>query len=333
MSDTSKRVQSFVDKALEVLGSIFSGLGKILSKGLGIFFGILALGLLVGLVASVVSPESAVNVFDNTFSLAEIRELIFHGNTNFYLSVIGGLLLTIVPIIGLIYAAIRILAGGKVVARGLGTTLFILFILGAVATTTGVIRTVHGYHEEGEAEKLISIPTTEDELHVMILPDDEFHSSLNIDNDYLNYWEVMKLTEGELINGREIEFETRESKSDDFKLKIRKESQGGSSLQAIHFSEHIEYDYSIEGDTLYLAPYFKIPREDGFRAQRVELMLYVPDMNKISLDHNTSRIELRGMDRDKTYIYEDGYRLDYEKDYLIKKQEADSLKKPKLQAI
>lgn len=122
--------------------------------------------------------------------------------------------------------------------KRLGTSLIILFIIGIFSASKGIIRTVNGYHEDGTSEEIMSSGSDTENLHIMLLPDDEFHSNLNLDGEDTPYWEVMKLTENQFINGQGVSFETRDSKSDDFKIKIIKKSQGRKSLEAINFAEN-----------------------------------------------------------------------------------------------
>ena len=332
VTNTNRRARSFLDRLLELLGTIFGALGRIILKLIGVFFAILAIGLLIGLVAALLSPDSVLNINDNCFSIAEIREMIFHGNANFFLSTTGVTLLILTPIIGLIYGAIRILSGNRYAAKGLGTSLIILFIIGIFSASTGIIRTVHGYHEDGTSEEIMSSSSDTENLHVMLLPDDEFHSNLNLDGEDTPYWEVMKLTENQFINGQGVSFETKDSKSDDFKIKIIKKSQGRKSLEAINFAENISFYSELDGDTLKLSPYIRIPREDGYRSQRLEIVVYVPEGKRVTLDKNTSRIQLKNVKKGRAYIFEDGYKLDFNENYLPKsiEIETDSLKNYKL---
>ncbi len=331
ISEPEGKMRSFVDRAIDLIGSIFGIIIKVLTKIIGLFFGLLAIGMMVGLVALLVSPDSLLNILDNSFTLNEIKEMVFHGNINFYFSVVGISLMIVTLVIGLIYGAIRLLTGSRYMAKGLVTSLIILFFIGAFTGTTGIIKTVHDYHEEGETEQFIELENKDSrKLHVQLLHDDVFHSNLNIDEDYQNYWEVLKLTEDELYNGQDIFLETKESKSENFRIKIIKESQGPHSLEAINFAENISYRSHMKGDTLLLAPYFKIPREDGLRIQKVKIQIYVPEDKYVTLDRNTSRIELWGIKSGKSYKYQDGYRNDFEPELEHIKEEPDSLKNYKL---
>lgn len=312
-SASGEKVRSFLDKAIDGIGSLLNGAGKILVRIIGVFFGLLAIGLLIGLVAALVSPDSAVNINENAFTLSEIKEMIFHGSANFYLSIIGITLLTLTPIIGLIYGAIRLVSGTSYRAKGLGTSLVALFIIGLVMASSGIIRTVMDYRTDGNSEQLATISNPEiTKLHVKVLNDDVFHSNLTIDDHYHGGWEIFKLNDSHLINGQEIVVQTESTSGDVFRVKVDKRSQGRKSLEAINFAENIEYNSRVEGDTLYLMPYFKSAREDGFRAQRVRVTIYVPDGKLVSLDKNTGRLDLRGVRKGMTYLYEDGYRTDYD---------------------
>ncbi len=89
VTNTNRRARSFLDRLLELLGRIFGALGRIILKLIGVFFGILAIGLLIGLVAALLSPDSLLNINDNCFSKAEITEMIFDYKANFFISSIG----------------------------------------------------------------------------------------------------------------------------------------------------------------------------------------------------------------------------------------------------
>ncbi len=323
----SEKISSFLDKSIDGLGSVLNGAGKILVKIIGVFFGFLAIGLLIGLVVILVGPESALNISEMPFSISEIREMIFHSSTNFYLSVIGVFLLTLTPIIGLIYGAIRLVSGTSYRAKGLGTSLIAFFLIGIVMSASGIVRTAMDYKEEGNSEQLITVSDSRiSKLHLKVLNDDMFHSNIHIDNHNHGGWEFFKLTENELINGQEIVIRTESTSGNVFRVKVEKRSQGRKALEAINFAENIEYNSFVENDTLYLMPYFKTQREDKFRAQHVNITIYVPDGKLISMDENTSRLDLRGVRSGNSYKFEDGYRTDYDPafDDII---EPDTLKK------
>ncbi|MFK7756471.1 MAG: PspC domain-containing protein [Flavobacteriales bacterium] len=324
---TGEKLSSFLDRSIEGLGSVLNGAGKILVKIIGVFFAFLAIGLLIGLVAALVSPDSAVNINENAFSLSEIREMIFHGGVNFYLSIIGITLLTLTPIIGLIYGALRLVSGTGYRAKGLGTSLLALFIIGLVMSSAGIIRTVMDYKTDGNSEQILTISSPEiKKLHVKVINDDVFHSNINIDDHYHGGWEFFDLTDSHLINGQEIVLKTESTDGSVFRVKIDKRSQGKKALEAINFAENIEYNSFVENDTLFLMPYFKTYREDGFRAQRVRVTVYVPEGKVVSLDKNMSRLDLRGVRKGEAYKYEDGYKTDYDPSNQ-NQLEIDTLKK------
>jgi hypothetical protein len=58
----------------------------------------------------------------------------------------------------------------------------------------------------------------------------------------------------------------------------------------------------------------------------------VPEGKRITLDKNISRIQLKNVKKGRAYIFEGGYKLDYNENYVPKsiEIETDSLKNYKL---
>jgi len=301
-------IRNFFDKAIDLLGHLFTVIGKVLLKLIGLGFVLMAIGLLIGLIALLVSPDSVGNLNDIPFTFSEIREMIFHSSSNFYLSIIGVTLLALVPIIGLIYGAIRIFLGKKYTTRGIGTALMAIFFISAAVATVGILRTADDYRNEGEFESVLLTNNDTDKLHVKIISDDMFHSNLKVNNTS-EMWQAVKLTEDKYVDGQSIEFRTRPTEGNFFKVKVTKRSQGSKSLEAITYAENISYKSRISGDTLYLAPYFTAPREDKFRAQRVRIELMVPEGKIVTMNENTERIELRHLRALDIFTYKNGERI------------------------
>lgn len=307
-----QKAQSGIQNLLNGLGDLITAaakvIGKIAAVLFSILFGMMAIGLLIGLVALIVSPDSNFFMSNLDLELTEIMDLGFHGAQNFYLLAIGIALLFLAPIVGLFYLSVRLIGGRKYKSRPLTLGVLTAFFIGIIMTAAGAISWQKHYRASGDIEEIEVIPAAEiEELHVMLLPDDVFHSSINL-NHYHHDYELMKTDEEYLYNGSLIELRTRSSATDDYILTITKESQGMREIEAINFAENIQHDIKLDGDTLYLAPYFYTPLEDKFRWQKIEIEIAVPDNKKISLDKNTRRIDTRGVRSGKSYIYIDGRR-------------------------
>jgi len=270
----------------------------------------MAISLLIGLVALLVSPDSSMNISGLDLELNQVIDMAFPGTSTFYLLTIGILLLFLAPIIGLFYLAIRILTGERYKSKSLVLSVITAFIVGIIMSAAGGLSFGKHYRSHGDIEESDVISDTEiEELHVMLFEDDMFHSGINMKDHYgNNELELLKLKDGFLYNGGFIELSTKSSPTEDYVVNVLKESQGSRELDAINYAENINYKMKLTGDTLFLSPYFFTPQEDKFRGQRVKIEIAVPDDKKVTLDKNIRRINTKGVRSGKTYIYSDGRR-------------------------
>jgi len=319
-----KKVSSGFQNFLETSGNIITVAAKVIGKLAAVFFsflfGFMAISLLIGLIVILASPESGMNISGFDLDLNQIIDMAFPGTPTFYLLALGILLLFLAPIIGLLYLAIRILAGDRYKSKSLVLSIISALVIGLIMTSAGGISFAKHYKSHGDIEEtdVISDLSIEN-LHVMMLEDDVFHSGINmVEHYHHNDLELVKLEDGYLYNGGMIELRTRSSASDNYSINIIKESQGRREIDAINYAENINYKMKIVGDTLFLSPYFFSPEEDKYRAQRIEIEIAVPDDKKITFDKNTRRINMRGVRSGKSYIYLDGRK---EKEGFLEKRE------------
>jgi len=307
-----------IQKSLSAAGDLISGSGKVLGKAFTIFlaviFGLIGVGLLIGLIAMLVAPDSAINISSTNIDPAQIVDLVFHGATTFYLLLIGIVLLFLAPIILLFYYSIRLLTGTKYRPKQLLVSLLSAFVIGIILASVGGARLHREYRAEGDVEETKIISSAEiDNLHVQLLADGIFHSSIKRDHHYHNNLDLLKIENGDLYNGANISMRTRSSATDDYIITILKESQGQGEIRAIEYAEGIDFEFKVEGNTLLLAPYFTTDLEDEYRDQKVKIEIAVPDGKTISMDKNTRRVDLKNVRNGSTYIYKDGHKELYNK--------------------
>ncbi|MGB3775026.1 MAG: hypothetical protein WA951_07180, partial [Leeuwenhoekiella sp.] len=77
-------------------------------------------------------------------------------------------------------------------------------------------------------------------------------------------------------------------KSDDtgYKLELIKKARGYNNTAARAHAEDIVYPFEVEDNVLKLPKRFKIAEGASFRAQELELILYVPENGHISIDNS-----------------------------------------------
>ena len=78
-------------------------------------------------------------------------------------------------------------------------------------------------------------------------------------------------------------------------LTIRKESRGVNELAAERFAEQIQYGFTERDSFLIIDPYFELGKEDKYRGQEVDVVLYLPVGYRVFIDES-SRDYLSGVD-------------------------------------
>ncbi len=74
------------------------------------------------------------------------------------------------------------------------------------------------------------------------------------------------------------------------KINIRKRSAGRSRIDATEKAEQLQYNYRLDGDTLFLDEYFTVPSGRKWSFDNVGVNLYIPEGTRIHFDQNTRRI-------------------------------------------
>ncbi len=81
------------------------------------------------------------------------------------------------------------------------------------------------------------------------------------------------------------------SSNDEYiKINVRKRSSGKNRMDAIEKAEQLMYNYSINGDTIFLDEYFRISDERKWSFDNVVVNLYVPEGTNVHFTSETERL-------------------------------------------
>lgn len=109
--------------------------------------------------------------------------------------------------------------------------------------------------------------------------------------------------DGNLIIPISDSFEVKESIDDQFHLQIEYKANGGSSLEAKRNLEMITYNHQLNGNTLMLDEFIRIPKKGKFRMQTVDLTLYVPK-NKVFVVQKANRLGVNISNGERNFFYD-----------------------------
>lgn len=287
--NAAERVSRFGKYASQNIMKSGSDLGKILGKILSLFFGfifiLMGLGLIAGLVVSIGFSE--MNFFGFDGNNWDTMNLVLFGNDgtlNFL--VLGFILAMLTPAVALLYGGIKLITGTTQRIRGIGITLLSLFIIGVMLLIYGGVKTGRQFTEDAEINNTYLFPETAgDTLYLNVMPDDVFIGRTSRNREFTN---LVKIDEKKIYYGEPVNVDFEPTSSKQFKVTVKRISQGSNMTMAGTYARNIEYPYTASGDSLTLAPFLSTPSGDRYRGQKVEIIVHVPIGKYVHFGNNVS---------------------------------------------
>ncbi len=285
-----KKAESAVGSFFNFFGQLLKGVFNVFGKIFGVIFLLVGTFMLVGLLGMLVGSETIFSITsDGVFSIAsnEFFNLIFISEDQFHIAIIGVAIAIGLPIVMLIYAGANLLFKVKTHA-GVSIGLFVLWVIGVFMCAMVGIRmaTELRYNEydteigivkevvnDSENDFYISMNSNDIPGHG-ILEDKYFSISLDEDSIYFS----------------DIQLRIYESKTDSFEIEIEKDAAGHSRKDVTSKLNQMNYDYTINNDSIILGNYLSTLKENKIRGQEVNLKLYLPIGKSIYLDKSLRHV-------------------------------------------
>lgn len=220
---------------------------------------------------------------------------VFSESYQYPLFIVAFLLVFGIPILMLIYTAVRILFNIKVKNKVIGFTALSLWIIGVIIGIYVGVDTSGNFAESNrvtERFQLVNAKMDTLQIEVMIDPDMEnrdYNNRYNRKYHYGRRYSIFAQTGNEMKFGTH-ELHIVESKTDSFELVIYKYSQGQTYEQALLLARNVRYNLRQEGNRLIFPSYFTIGENQSWRAQNMMLELRVPRGKVIYLDKSASEL-------------------------------------------
>lgn len=281
-----KQAESAIGSFFNVLGIIFTGIFKVLSKIIGVAFLIAGTFWLVALIGMIVGSNTIFSITsEGIFSIESVDffNLIFVSEDQFYWATLGVLLTIGIPIITLIYVGAKLLF--KIKSHySIGVGMFIIWIIGAaICAMVGIRVGTELTNDEviattqvisNDINEFYISAATEESPGKGILDDRFSFVSLDKDSIYLN----------------DIRLYILKSKTDSMELKTMKYSNGHSRKDAVKNAKMISYNYAVNDSLIYINNYLSTLKENKIRGQEVKLKLYLSVGKIIFLDESLKHI-------------------------------------------
>lgn len=275
-----------------LLAAIFKGLGHALGPflnflvefvrvaaglllvfiGFSLLFGTLvAVGILIGVWPELMDSGVFVGFGDIGIPLEVIE------NSFPFFTGLAAFVITVVPAVFLLLLGISAIAKRIIFSTATGWTLLALFFVSAIILSVNIPAMIWNFQEEGEHREVVSY-TFDEKTPVLKL------NEVGFDN-----YDVTSLR----LRGHE---------GADYKLVQTFESQGASRREANENAQMITYNVERQDSILIFDSNIKFKEDAKFRAQRLEMTLYIPYESVFVIDPGLRHI-LRNT------IYQSGYSL------------------------
>lgn len=185
---------------------------------------------------------------------------------------LAGVVALLVPSLFVILLGASVIAKKIVFRPAAGWALFAIFFISVAMLAVGIPRIAYAFHEDGEYQVERTYQVT-------------------------GKTAVMKVTHGD-SDYDAVRLTLRGHEGPDFKLVQRFESRGSSRSQAVENAHMVAYNFSFQDSIFTFEDELKFKEDAVFRAQRLDMTLYIPYDFPFTMDYGFSRFISQYVDRE-----------------------------------
>jgi hypothetical protein len=203
----------------------------------------------------------------------EFSQVLFPSGTDFWLLIIGFVLLVGIPFLALVIAGFALLFGLRP-PKYTGIAMAAIWVLGMILTAVGGLRTGVEFNKDSSISEVIQVNETgSDTLYFDILDNKGLvRKNVMSSGDF----EFLQLKEGVLtLDG--IEVNVLSTNSSFAELEIIREAKGNSFEKADRLASSIVFNTTIDSNIIKIDPYFQLDKGDKWRGQEIKVNLYLPN--------------------------------------------------------
>ncbi|MEO0403756.1 MAG: hypothetical protein AAF193_02685, partial [Bacteroidota bacterium] len=222
-----------------------------------------------------------------TISYSYLKDYIFLNGNMLGMATTSVFLLTIIPMVGIIYMGIRMLSRVKPQGKGIGLILFGLFFVGVIlATITGISQGTK-YAADADVQDIYELEQDSGLIHVEIMNDPYFTNRVELRET--SNPELMTKDGDRIIYGFPRLY-IEPTNQETAQLKVLKRAHGGNYSEALEIAEDITFEFIYKHDTLRVAPYFTGADKYKYRDHELKAVLYIPDSTRIKIAPDIARV-------------------------------------------
>jgi len=283
-----KKTKNVIDEIFHVIGQIILVILKVILVVIGFAFIIAGLAVLFALSIAVFFRDSVLSTEMFGAPIYSLNEFfgILGDPTSLTLISIALFFAIVIPLIALIYAGIKMMFRFKANDKMIGLTAFVLWIICVVFLVTMAAFEGWNFNAYGRSSTTHDLDGLSSDTLVVRINSDPDIEGFN-DSWYFSYddsWNMLSTTDR--LYGK-IDLDAAPGEFNDYELSIRKNSQGRDRAQASINAGNLDFEWKLEGNTIFLDPYFSLKKPHKWRNPGTKITIMVPPGKFIRLDKNT----------------------------------------------
>lgn len=281
--------QTFLQKLVHLFATVVKGMLKIA------LFLILALGFFIILIVG--ASLFGVYVIGSAL-MPDIGNIVVESPAMFSVFKVGLFLVIVMPVVAIIYGALRLLLGQKPQVKWLKWSLLGAWLIGILLTGITTVDTLRSYSTPAVQKQTITLMQPANANLFVQLADSTDNTWRRADKN--NDQDVHEDEMIVIVNNRifstpygynigQPSLQLMPSYNDSFVVEQIITTQGRNRENAQKNISYIRYVFSQQDSTLNLAPYFELSKEGKWRNQQVKLRIGVPQNATIHFADNIDR--------------------------------------------
>ncbi len=298
-----QKVKSSTQTFFDTLGDIIMFLFKVIGKFIGILLIIIGAATLIGLFIALFT----VGIIDIVHIPGiDFYDMVSSTGTPVWLVSLLAFFAIGIPFFFLLYLGLKILVNNlNSIGNIAKFSLFGLWLLSIIGLSVLGIKqaSAHAYTGTMTVKEDLAFSSATDTLEVVMRSSDlyENQENIGISDMYIAYTES-----GErLLYSDDVRFDIKKSEDSISRIRIRKDADGSSFQNARNRAANINYDFTMDNNSLILDDYLTTDIDNKVRDQEVRVTFYVPAGTVLQFDESTRRHIGRG-----TRYDQDLYRSD-----------------------
>ncbi len=270
-------IEDIIDVILQIVKFIFSFIGKLL----GIILFILGIGFLFAFVTTLFGGSIYIGGLDYTSSqMGGFLDMFWLDSSMHYWTIVGLFMIILFPVIVFFMLATRILFNWKNQSRWIYIGGVIIFIIGSGIVAANGIRIAKQFQSSSSVTEKVYLKMEDKQIYTQLKASDIVDDLEN--NPFL-------MDEGVLYSG-DVDFDIFKTDGELPYYTVTYKANGENRTEARERAKGLSYYVEAQDSLLLFDGYFEIPSEQKYRAQEINLSLYLPVGYEVYLDESMIEI-------------------------------------------